>query len=100
MTVNRKELYEQKVQDTVIKLADYMISHSVDGILTMRAAELRHALKVNIHVYNEASGRLQAIGFHSGVKKFNAHELRERKDKPTYYYRIFPERHPFKLKSV
>ncbi len=94
---DRKEIYEQRVQETVIKLADLMIDSSVNGISTMRAAELRSALNVTVHEFNEASGRLQAIGFHSGVKRFKVQELKERNDQCLYYYQIDVEKHPQKL---
>ncbi|GED67733.1 hypothetical protein BRE01_14350 [Brevibacillus reuszeri] len=97
LKLDRKAIYEQKVQETVIKLADLMIDNSVNGILTMRAAELRHALNVTAHAFNEASGRLQATGFHSGVKRFKVQELKERRDQCLYYYQINAEKHPHML---
>lgn len=63
----------------------------------MRAVELRRALNVTAHAFNEASGRLQATGFHSGVKRFKVHELKERRDQCLYYYQINAEKHPHML---
>lgn len=97
MTIDRKELYEEKSREAVIKLADFMIAYAVNGIITMKAAEIRRSLKLSIYLFNDASGSLKVLGFHGGVKKFTKSELEERKDNTNYYYKINPECHPSKL---
>lgn len=92
--MDRKEQFQQKVEKAVIDIADYMIKHSQDGIYVGRSKNIREALNLNIYVFNEASGRLKAIGFHSGVKQFNMTQLYQRKDRQEYYYKIDESRHP------
>ncbi|MED4782693.1 hypothetical protein [Brevibacillus choshinensis] len=97
MPIDRKELYQKRIQDAFIRLAEYMVANSTNSIVTMRAVELRKNLRLTIHLFNEASGRLKSIGFHSGIKKFSKQQLKERQDDCIYYYQIDPECHPLKL---
>lgn len=99
MTLDRKELYQKKSQEATIKLADFMMANSENGIVTMNAGEIRENLKFSIYLFKEASGRLKALGFHSGVIKFTKTELSSRQDNKVYHYKINPENHPLKLHS-
>ncbi|MCM3145078.1 hypothetical protein [Brevibacillus sp. MER 51] len=99
MPIDRKELYQKRIQDSVIKLADYMMDNSTNGIVAMKAIELRKNCRLTPHLFTEASGRLRAIGFHSGAKSFTKRELIERQGDCSSYYKINPECHPLKLRQ-
>lgn len=95
--MDKKALYQEKVKQAVFDIAEYMISKIENGNYVGRSVTIREALKLNFYVYNEASGRLKAIGFHSGVKHFSKTKILERKDNEEYYYQVFPENSPVKI---
>lgn len=95
--MSKKELFQEQVEESIFKIADYIISNSENDIFANRAKSIRDTLKLNIYVFNEAMGRLKAIGFLSSVKKFNKTQLSQRKDNELYYYKITPNKHPSKF---
>lgn len=95
--MDRKELFQQNVEKAIVTIADYMIANSENGIFVGRADDIRTALNLNFYVHRESSGRLRAIGFHTGVKHFSKSQISLRSDNQVYYYKINIDCHPNKV---
>lgn len=81
----------------MIDLADFMLENAENNILPMSGTKLRRSMKYNIYLYNETSGRLKALEFHSGPSSFTKTELLEKgysKYNSIYCFRLKPEFHP------
>lgn len=92
--MDKREFFQKQVIDAMLNIADFMIQKSVDGIYAGRANTIRENLRLNIFVFNEAMGRLKAIGFTSGVKQFSKTQLSQREDEELYYQIINHTMHP------
>lgn len=95
--MDRKELFQINVEKAVIDIANYMEENSENCIYVGRAEDIRKALTLNFYVHREASGRLKAIGFHTGVKNFSKSQILLREDNQKYYYKINVDCHPNKI---
>lgn len=92
--MDKKEQFQYNVEKAVINIADFMILHSKDGVYVGRSKVVKEKLKLNTYVYNEAAGRLKAIGFMSNVKHFSKTQMKLRNDGEEYYYLVNSEKHP------
>jgi len=95
--MNKKELFQKQVEEAVFNIADYVMAELENGLFVGRSKKIRQGLNLNTYVFNEASGRLKALGFLSEIKRFNKSQMWARADKEEYYYKVDLSKHPAKF---
>lgn len=95
--MNRKDLFQKRVEDAVYNIANYVMQNLEGDKCVGRAKYIKETLSLNAYVFNEATGRLKAIGFLSEVKHFNKTQISLRADNEQYYYKVDLTKHPDKF---
>ena len=98
ITPEQEQEREEQVWKTMAVIIPVILEHlEDDGTSPVEIATLENVASVSRTVFNEALGRLKAIGFISERKRYVKAKRDKRTDGKEYYYDVDVESHPIKL---
>ena len=97
----QKEGFEQQVQRSMDTIVPIILEHlGDDGSSPVEVAVLKNATSTTQYVFNEALGRLKAVGFISDRKRYVKARREKRTDGKESYYEVDVDRQPCRLSSA
>ena len=81
--------YERQVEKAIEIIVPMICQETEDdGCCPIEVPDLKRACATTVYAFNEAMGRLKAIGFISKRKNFIGESLQSRTDGKRYYYQV------------